>query len=1659
MSAYNVEHWNQASLGWTRQAKEANNIARKQNINRQIDEKTAKVKAETKKFKLSDLYAPAEAAAAQTWKYGRSLTGGLTNIVSDTALGGYGAKASKKSQENLVKKKYGEGSKEYKKFKQKSDEMYGWTLPGLFESGQRQGDVWTAEKRGDTARKEQKDLTDKYAPSINKFMNLDDAGKVKFLTGKSNRDQRAVKYWLREQEKIQGRKTELGQLLDKPGWKAADTTADILSQVLKYKGIGQLTDPVGVGSTIQNPLTRIATKAAVNIPVNVAQGQAGYSTPELEGMSRKKAAAIDVAAGAITPAIGEGVEAGVKKFMKPVSTVRKALAPTVIEKALVEGRNVQTALNKIKKATTPEQYALLKQEILNGDRSTADLFELAGKIKTGSKVKSEKYLALPTGEAPGFTMRENLETMAKTGGDEIPETVIKPNVAQYNNLEDTISNATAAEKKQLTHLEEVIDNTRKIQAKLNKAGATEKSSQMEDLIIAKEHQKATLVNGIRDRIAAATNNPDVGKVVYPKGAKNQFAGDWGRVTSVDANGEYHVAMLGDEGTTNVFPKNQLKIPKETVDSAPKQSYPAFDESVVQSSRPVKLADTEIMTEPKIIKVSDAEQYSGQYDANPIYIDKFKKSIASGEPMEPITIEIRNADSVVNGDVPDYRILDGHHRLLAAKELGYQEVPVRYIYDTEMMSPDELADAKRMFGESTVPVKGGVDTFKFQDANQEKIVKRWNDWRTPSLDNPQPGGYNAMTLRETLEGTGDIFRESTKKNADPAYIAEKVKRLNNLINEPNKMADYSDNKKILSELRASWVKQPANTAQEKLARDLNLAVIDGDFNKAQKLVNQLSQPSVGGVDIPDNLGPEILGPKPATAGDVNISFEKTAELDPEDLKAFYRKNMFDNGVNPAQVDNLMDHGTTSSIKLEDNWVPPAYDHKWQKIVRGIGDKIGEKAQGSKFLKHLTTQEGRPNDYWKLYKERAYEIRGSLDQIKNNFIRPLENLSQEEKISVGNMLRGLEPVSGPNAELINATKADIARLGNELVTIEDDMVARGVIDESSRILTRETFEKNMYNYLRDYYRGGAKQTFPIPTRPIKLETGMGKRKLTAEEWGQRALQFEGVGKKEIANYSAEELSRIGLEAKRAYGWVEEADLGLQRTYKDMIGTVTNYKYFNSIIDNKGWWSDVETDGMKLLPTDKRLGPLSGKYVLDPIAGDLKSMIKEPDFIDKYFSPINGWWKMGKTAFSPATAMRNAYSGTIVQNDMAGAPVWEHGKLWGSSVRDYVKKTGRFNEATRSGLFGGDYFSQEVDDQILKSIEMSDNPTKATFAAIGDKVKDVGSYYQKIDHLNRMYLFNYARDNGASIVQARNYANKWQLDYTFVPKIVQEMRRLPLLAPFASFKYLMAPRIIEFMANRPWAFAKYPLIFGAISAASAKAIGMSEEEADAQKPENISWGALMPWRDSRGKPVWLDLSYTLPFGKYGLDPKTADLFGGGPVGTIYNAASNWDPYFQDTIRKEYKNPMENALGTADYVARGVLPNITYQAPQSIGKSVIKTMKGEEPTRAIGPELLNSLFGIRTASPSKYTMEKILKKAGVTVSSEHTADFNELFKPKNERTLNDNWVAQNLVKKVNDPKTDPKKKTYIEKLIKGFGIKPEEFGGIDDARKQRLRDARKKK
>ncbi len=652
----------------------------------------------------------------------------------------------------------------------------------------------------------------------------------------------------------------------------------------------------------------------------------------------------------------------------------------------------------------------------------------------------------------------------------------------------------------------------------------------------------------------------------------------------------------------------------------------------------------------------------------------------------------------------------------------------------------------------------------------------------------------------------------------------------------------------------------------------------------------------------------------------------------------------------------------------------YNNPYTRVMTNLWNKMAKvwDDKGPVILKEAQTSE-----ISRLFRERQRVYDGLTKMYYEEIVRPQTKLTVTEKQKTGEMIFKRIEIPEDYKPLIKNIDTKIGQLGLAIVNVENEMVANKQLDPSMRLLTEETWGKNLGEYARTLYVQLDEKTGERKIIEKSHITGKGiidrsafKRKMTDEDWGANALSHEGKTKEEIETYSTEELKEIGVEAKEKYGWIFQSDYVLARTFKEMTQTYTTLLYQKAIVENPALFSKTEKEGFvkvkdiigkplvietaegwKSLSQAKRVGPLLNGYIHKGLEQEIKTFLnpKTRDGFHSFLSESLSYWKAWKVAGNPPTVIRNWLSGMLIQTDLAGFPVWtpSNAPKYVKALKSYISRDSFYKKLRNEGQYGSDYYGVEIAEEELQRIidraEKSNNVMKSySETLLGDKFKaifkDPLQYYGHIDHIQRTYLALCLMEDGATTPQAIHFANKWQLDYRFVPQMIDSLRQGigGWLYPFLSFYTLMMPRIAEVLVTRPWVLLKYPIAIAAFNAMAISMLGASEEEVENAKPSWLvgkDYVLLLPHRDDAGNFQFVSLDYTFPFGK----PETAFIdidqlmmFAKSPglMSIFINIANNYDNFtnskiYEDTDLKEDKRDK-----IIEYVARNLGPGFITHA-----------------------------------------------------------------------------------------------------------------------------------
>uniref|UniRef100_A0A6M3KDN8 Putative acetyltransferase n=2 Tax=viral metagenome TaxID=1070528 RepID=A0A6M3KDN8_9ZZZZ len=134
-----------------------------------------------------------------------------------------------------------------------------------------------------------------------------------------------------------------------------------------------------------------------------------------------------------------------------------------------------------------------------------------------------------------------------------------------------------------------------------------------------------------------------------------------------------------------------------------------------------------------------------------------------------------------------------------------------------------------------PVEARITPRQYQEQGPERTVHEdWNKANSP---------------RFVFEGAGDILREFQKEYNDPGYIGEKLGRIREFIDGEESGRVHPDDSlgaaqrhapDKLARLLEQYKNQPTETAQQTLAKDAVVALLEGRFGEARRLYDEIGK---------------------------------------------------------------------------------------------------------------------------------------------------------------------------------------------------------------------------------------------------------------------------------------------------------------------------------------------------------------------------------------------------------------------------------------------------------------------------------------------------------------------------------------------------------------------------------------------------------------------------------------------------------------------------------------------------------------------------------------------------------------------------------------------------------------------------------------------------
>ena len=446
---------------------------------------------------------------------------------------------------------------------------------------------------------------------------------------------------------------------------------------------------------------------------------------------------------------------------------------------------------------------------------------------------------------------------------------------------------------------------------------------------------------------------------------------------------------------------------------------------------------------------------------------------------------------------------------------------------------------------------------------------------------------------------------------------------------------------------------------------------------------------------------------------------------------------------------------------------------------------------------------------------------------------------KNIAVGqqNLLEIAKPLTklDPTTQKVIAEARKVGKLG----TLPDEVLIKAkpafdALDDLGKqavevgLLPNEIWAKNLGKYIPRLYEtkelppAGKKILGIFPTKPKRIELS----------------RFMKRGD-------------IPEEIRKSMGEIMEAGYPTAKGLVQLKAAVENAKFFGVVAEKFG--SDILEMGMKQLPTTKRLGQLSGKFVPENIFNDIQEITRPRDY--GLGKKLVAGFKFNKVILNPATHVRNIMSNEVLNWWKLGLGPWRQ-DIYLEAIKQ-MKKGGKWIDEAKTVGYNLNTFAGNEIKSLLTGPE-----GKSILGKLGGIANKLGDMYQAEENFAKLAAFIYKRKAGMGVEDAWKAAESATFNYAQVTPFVRKIRESLFGYPFITFTMKATPIAIETAVKYPRRISAFGKIKNAIENASD--IKITERERSSE-PAWIRDGFYikLPMKDKYGRSAYFDLTYIIPFG----------------------------------------------------------------------------------------------------------------------------------------------------------------------------------------------------
>lgn len=392
-------------------------------------------------------------------------------------------------------------------------------------------------------------------------------------------------------------------------------------------------------------------------------------------------------------------------------------------------------------------------------------------------------------------------------------------------------------------------------------------------------------------------------------------------------------------------------------------------------------------------------------------------------------------------------------------------------------------------------------------------------------------------------------------------------------------------------------------------------------------------------------------------------------------------------------------------------------------------------------------------------------------------------------------------------------------------------------------------------------------------------------------------------------------------------------------------------------------ADLDRYRAMPDSPRYGYLRGLLVRKEIYEDLVGVhqVRPEDltFFENVFgyggigTKITQAFKTAKVALNPPAQIRNWISNMVLLQ-LSGVALHRLPRRLYQAIRDMRTNGTYWRIAKKYGVSEATFTANELmrlEEETLRFLKESGDisPLRRMMvlaqlfsAPVINKASDI---YQAAEAwFKTAKIIDAMESDGLSEADAALEAQKWLFDYSLVPQEVRYARNAPIGAPFLTFWYKVAPRMLEVSLLHPQRLIPWVALMASLPMLAAQALDADDDEMRRFYAALPEWMrakphlTVLPWRDDAGRVQVMDLGYFFPwtlftetiYNVYRGDAKAAlgapgQMVLSGPIPQLLTAiGTGVDPFTDREIAKKGDPPAQQTVAWLNFLYNMAAPPI---------------------------------------------------------------------------------------------------------------------------------------